>query len=469
MQNSKLKELSHIEQLKNECKFIEALKLINELEDKKELTLQDQFEIHYLKSSLLNEMGRTNEALKYVELAYKESQQLKIDLQIIDVLLSKSSIFSRTGRNKEALKNIFKAEQLFQRIDQISSKEFKEKNASLLLRKGGCYFDIGDLSRALKYVDKASTIAKEIKNDKLLLRASKLLDFIYYFKGDFNLAFEYLKTFFAIAKKLNDKQEIIGALNSIGMVFTERGDFNQALDHLKQSLSICEEINSFKTGVVLTSLFDLYLNTNSLEEAQLCLDRIKKIINQEYNKWLDDCYHVGKALLLKKQHQKVNHLKAIELLKQIVDEEDTFIETQYVALIHLCDLYLTELSETNDIKVIDEILTYLTQLKDIAESQHSFWLLAETYSFQAKLKLITSEFQEAKILLSHAQDITKKYGLTKLAERIRKEKMELINQESKWETLKDSKTTMAELLNLTHIEDQLTQMLRKRFFFLKIV
>lgn len=469
MQNSKLKELSYIEQLKDECKFIEALKIINELEDKKGLPLQEQFEIHYLKSSLLNELGRMNEAFKSIELAYKESQQLKNNLQIIDVLLSKSSILGRTGRDKEALENIIKAERLLQKIDHSSSKELKEKNASLLLSKGGIYFNIGDLSRALKYVDKAAIIAKEIKNDKILLRASKLLDFIYYFKGEFNLAFEYLKTFLALAKKLNDKQEIIGALNSIGMVLTEKGDFNQALVHLKQSLSICEEINSFKTGVVLTSLFDLYLNMNSLEKAQLCLDRIKKIINQEYNKWLDDCYHVDKAMLLKKQPQKVNHLKAMELLKQIVDEEDTFIETQYVALIHLCDLYLKELSETNDIKVIDKILPYLTQLKDIAESQQSFWLFAEAYSFQAKLKLITSEFQEAKILLSKAQDITKKYGLTQLAERIRKEQAELNNQESKWETRKYSKATMVELLNLTHIEDQLTHMLRKRFSFKKAV
>ncbi|MFW9939135.1 MAG: hypothetical protein ACFFD5_15925, partial [Candidatus Thorarchaeota archaeon] len=237
----------------------------------------------------------------------------------------------------------------------------------------------------------------------------------------------------------------------------------------KQSLSICEEINSFKTGVVLTSLVDLYLKMNSLEKAKLYLDRIKKIINQEYNKWLDDCYRVLKAIFFKKQSQKVYHLKAIDLLKRIVNEEGTFIETQYEALIYLCDLYLKELSETNDLKIIDEIQPYLIQLKEIAKTQQSSWLLAEAYSFHAKLKLITSEFEEAKDLLSRAHNITKIYGLTQLAERIRKEQIELANQESKWEMIKGSKASMAELLNLTHIEDQLTNMLKKRFLLKKAV
>ncbi|MFX1406296.1 MAG: tetratricopeptide repeat protein [Promethearchaeota archaeon] len=467
MHNSELKELPYVEQLKNECKFIEALKILNELEDKKELTLQGQFEIHYFKSVLLNELGRMNEALKYVELAYKESQQLKINPQIFDVLLSKSTILSHTNKNKEALKTIIKAEELLQTIDQISLKEFKEKKTSLLLSKGGIYFNIGDLNQALKCIDEAFMIAKEIENDKLILRASKLLDFVYYCKGDFNLSFEYLKIFLTLAKKLNDKQEIIGALNGIGMVYTEKGDFNQALECLKQSLSICEEINSFKTGVVLTSLVDLYLKMNSLEKAKLYLDRIKKIINQEYNKWLDDGYRVLKAIFFQKQSQKVYHLKAIDLLKRIVNEEGTFIETQYEALIYLCDLYLKELSETNDLKIIDGIQPYLIQLKEIAKTQQSSWLLAEAYSFHAKLKLITSEFEEAKDLLSRARDITKMYGLTQLAERISKELIELANQESKWEMIKGSKASMAELLNLTHIEDQLTNMLKKRFLLKK--
>lgn len=203
---------------------------------------------------------------------------------------------------------------------------------------------------------------------------------------------------------------------------------------------------------------------NSLEKAQQCQDRIKQIINQEYNKWLDDAYRYGKAMLLKKKPQDINHLKAKEILKQIVDEEDTFIETNYQALIHLCDLYLTDLCEINDLKALDEIHPYLTQLKDIAKSQQSFWLLVEAYSFQAKLKLITFEFKEAQKLLTKALDIAEKYGQILLAERISMEQDELLNEKSRWETLEKSKAIMAERIELAHLNNQIVQMLRKRVY-----
>jgi len=461
-------ELSQAKQLMSESKFKEAIEVINELEDKKDLTLQDQLEIHHLKSSLLLELGYLNEALKYAELAYKESQQLKNNLQIIDVLLTKSDILGRSSRKNESLKTIIEAEQILNTINQLSSIEFKEKKAYVALDKGGLYFDMGDLNRSLKHTDEGLTIAKEIKNKQLIMLATKRFGFIYSLKGEYNRAFKYQKGYLSLAKELDDKQEIIGALNSIGIAYTEKGDFNQALDHLERSLSLCDEINSWKTGTVLTSLFDLYINMNSLEKAQQCLDRMKQIINQEYNKWLDDAYRLGKAMVLKKKPQDINHLKAKEILKQIVDEEGTFIETNYIALIHLCDLYLTDLCETNDLKTLDEIHPYLTQLKDIAKTQQSFWLLVEAYSFQAKLKLITFEFKEAQKLLTKALDIAEKYGQERLAKRLLNEQDELSKNFIKWEKLKASGASMSERMDLARIDEQIEILLQKRRYLKQI-
>jgi len=164
MQNSKLKELSHVEQLKNECKFIEALKILNELENKKGFPLQDQFEIYHLKSSLLSELGYFNEALRYAELAYKKGQYLKNKLRIIDVLLIKSGILWRSNKKTEAQETMIEVEQILNTINQFSSIEFKEKKAYVALYKSGFYFDMGDLNCSLKYIDDCLTIAKEIKN-----------------------------------------------------------------------------------------------------------------------------------------------------------------------------------------------------------------------------------------------------------------------------------------------------------------
>ncbi|MCK4779732.1 MAG: tetratricopeptide repeat protein, partial [Candidatus Lokiarchaeota archaeon] len=461
-------EFSQVKQLKDESKFKQALKIINELEDKKGLTLQDQFEIHYLKSSLLSELGYFNEALKYVELAYKESQQLKNNLQIIKILISKIILLLRCTRIKEAQKTIIKTEQVLNTFNQISSIEYKEKYAYLVLLKGRCHWNMGDFNRSLEYANTVLKIAKEIQNDMLKLQAVKLFGFNYSMKGDYERNLENNKRYLALAKKVNDKQELIGALNSLGMVLTEKNEFDQALDYLKQSLSTCDEINSFKTAAVLGSLFDLYLKMNNFDKAQQCLDRMKQIKNQEDIKWFDDNYRLGKAMMLRKKPQDINQLKAKEIFKQIVDEEGTFIEFNYVSLIHLCDQYLADLSKSNDLKALDEIQPYITQLMNIAKNQQSFWLLVEGYTFQAKLKLIIFEFREAQNLLSKALNIAEKYGQERLAKRILNEQDELSKNFIKWEKLKASGANMSERMDLARIDEQIEIMLQKRRYLKEI-
>jgi len=460
--NLNTNEFSQVKQLKDESRFKEALQIINELEKKQSFTTQEQFEIHHLKSSLLHELGHFNEALKYAELAYKESKQMKNDLQIISVLISKSSLLLRLTRLNEALKTIIKAEQILKKINQVSSKEYKEKYASLMLLKGHYYWNMGDFNRSLEYTDEVLAIAKEIKNDRLKLSATKLSAFNYGLRGEYERNLEINKRFLTLAKKVNDKQEMIGALNSLGMMLTEKDEFDQALDYLKQGLSICDEINSFKKAAVLSSLLVLYLEMNNLNKAQQCLDRIKQIRNQEPIKWYSDLYQLEKAGLLKKKPQDINHLKAKEIYKQIIDKEDTFIEFYYVSLINLCDSYLKELSKTNDLKVLDEIQPYINRLMDLAKSQQSFLLLAEGYLFQAKLKLIIFEFREAEDFLTLALNIAERYGQDLLVKRMLNEQSELSNNFIKWEKLKATRAKISERMDLARMDEQIELLLQKR-------
>jgi hypothetical protein len=64
---------------------------------------------------------------------------------------------------------------------------------------------------------------------------------------------------------------------------------------------------------------------------------------------------------------------------------------------------------------------------------------------------------------TETQDITEIYGLDQLLRRILIEQDNLVNQTDSWETLKRTKANIAALINLAHIEEQLSRMLRKRF------
>jgi tetratricopeptide (TPR) repeat protein len=461
---SNSEELSSIRQLKNEGKFEEALSILNDLENKTDLSLQDKSEIHLLKSSLLLEVRNLDEALRYIDLAYKESQKKRNKFQIIDILASKTWILINCDRGKDALEVLIETEQILNTIGKTSSIEFKEKKALIELQKGTYYGYTKDYNRSLEHLNNSFTIAKKIKNDRLIMLSAKHSCIGYHLMGETYRWLEYSKQYLKHSTELNDVQEIIGALNGMGMYYTEKGDFELALDYLEQGLSLCDKINSWKTVVVLSSLFDLYLRTNSLEKAQQCVDRMKQFRNQECVKPPDIFYRLSKASLLKRTPQKTNQLKAKEILKHIV-EEKPFAEAYYCAIIELCDLFLKELRETNNVKGLDDIKYYITQLMDFAKNQHSFLLQIEIYSLRAKLKLITFEFEEAQNLLRKALNISEKYELNLLAKRIFKEQEELFDRESEWEALRKSKADMNEILDLAQVDEQLVRMLRKRAYF----
>lgn len=452
-------EFYKVKQLKDESRYKEALLIINELEKKHNYKAEEKFEIYLQKLSLLWELGHLKEFIKYIDLADKDRSQIKDKLKIVDFLLFKSRVLLLREENDEAFNILTKAERV---LNDLSLREFKERYAFILLGKARVYYKKGDFKRSIEIAYNVLKIAREIKSNALRLQAVKLYCFNYSYRGDHIRVFELGYWFLELARKLNNKHEIISALNILGQTLTEKEEFNQALAYLKQALSLCDEISSFKTAAVLTSLFKIYLEINNPSKAEQCLNRIKQIKSQEDIRWFDDAFRLNKAELLKKKPQHITQIKAREIFKQIVDEEGTFPEFNYVALINLCDSYLKEVSNTNDLKLLDDLQPYLIQLMDIAISHQSFWLLVEGYSFQAKLKLITFEFSESQKLLEQALFTAEKYGQDRMSKLIIKEQGDLSRNLIKWEKLKDSGAKISERMDLARIDEQIELLLQKR-------
>ncbi|MGB5912357.1 MAG: hypothetical protein WBH31_14280, partial [Promethearchaeia archaeon] len=169
-------------------------------------------------------------------------------------------------------------------------------------------------------------------------------------------------------------------------------------------------------------------------------------------------YRVSKALLLKTKPRLSNLAKAEELLKEVIEEDDW----QIIAIINLCDILLIDLRNTNDMEVVDEIKDYIGQLLNIAEKTHSYPLQAEAYLLQAKFALISLNLEEARRLLTQGQKIAEKYGLSLLARKISNEHDELLKRLDMWENLKDSDISLAERIELTRLNEQMGQMIRRR-------
>jgi len=457
--NQKLKQ---VEILKNNYKLKEALNILNDFDEEKVLTPRERFQFYFLKSSILFELFSSKEALNYAELAYKESKELESDYDIISALMLKSRIFGSILKPNESLKVINEAEEILTRNNQKSSQEFKMMKGNVLLRKGCCYFSLGDISRCLRFLSEASQLAKEINDKKLIMRTIKWLSFSYSVKGESDRALEYQTQYLALATELNDKQEIIGAHNTLGMQFTERGEFKRAIEHLEKGLSICDGINSWKTFVVSSSLFDAYIKENSLEKAQKCHDRMGIIVKQGTHKFNEQIYRLQEAILLKKKPNENSHLKAEKIFKEVADKETTFVEFKFGALVNLCDLYLIRLKETSNLKELDKVQPYIDKIQFIAEDEGVYTLFAEMHLLQAKLRLVVFEFKEAQELLTQALDIAHTYGLILLARRVENEQTELSKNFLKWEKLRASGGKISERMDLARIDEQIQILLQKR-------
>jgi len=344
---------------------------------------------------------------------------------------------------------------------------YKQDIARSLTQLGVIYSYKGEFERAQEFNERGLVLEKNGFNRNiphLYLGIQVILSY----HGELEKALEYAKRGLAFAEELNDKYSIPLFLNNIGLTYYQKNDLIRALSYIERSLIGFEKINHVSMIIfVLDSLFDLAIYMNSYDRAQQYFDRMELFIDQEKSKLNDVIYRLDKVLMLKISPKANDRVKAKELLQQFVDEEIVWWDVTINALLHLCDTLLGELRNTNDLKVVDEIQSYIARILDIAENKNSYEYLAETYLFQSKMFLLILDLKKAQRSLTQAQHICEKYGFNRLGIRVSSEQEELAKQLSTWENLKQSRISINKRMDFAHLDEQLQRMFHLRFFLKK--
>ncbi|MFX1495448.1 MAG: tetratricopeptide repeat protein [Promethearchaeota archaeon] len=504
MPHSEPKELIQAKNLINESKLDEALKILNNLEQKEDVTDQGIVSCQLLKGQLLFWQGKHEDAIKLGEQMYEEGQKYNDKLQSIDGLfiICNNLSSNRLRKFNKALSIIEQAEILLKNIPQISTQDLKKRKAQIASVKGWIYSQLGNLDQAkkclewrlslrgevgglvenispyyvmalillnkgnldnaLEYIKQGLSIGKVIKNSYLIGVGYLMLGFMYGMKGESKLSLSHFKKSLAIFKKIKNKWLIGTLFNNIGETYSFIGELDLALDYLEQSLKVLGKVNPMRLAFCLDSLIQISLEKGERERAQQYFQRLKQIAKQEKSRDNILIYKYNKALMLKASPRIRNRAKAEELFKLVIKGETLSFEIHIRALIHLCDLLLIELRTTNDIEVLDEVNHYISQLLSIAENSHSFWVLGETYLLQAKLALISFDLKEARLILTQGQQIAERNGLKLLAIKISNEHDELLKQLDLWENLIESNAPLEDRMELSRLNDQMDNMTRKR-------
>ena len=503
MANLKSKELTKAEEFIVKCKFDEAFKLLNNIEQQVGLTLEDTVLSNLLKSRILIQQGKYEDVINLAERTHKESLGLGKHILTVDPLLLMAEALLWINRMDEAIEKIKLAEEFLNKISQEKLRDYMQREASIAFLKGRFYvrktspeidralenlerslelrkqigneLDVANSllilgiiialhklkpDRGLDLMKQALALGKKIDNKYLIASALRMIFLFYYNKAELDLSLMYAEQSLTLYKEIDNKSRIAPLLSIIGDIYRLRSDYKRASEYMEQSLTVNEEIGgSYQEPLVISNLIALHLEMGNLEIAQQYFKRLEQLNNQVESEWVNYNYRFSKATLLKQSSRIKSLAEAEEILKEIIEEEGPW--TNY-ALLEICDLLLVELGMTNDVEILDEIKLYINQLKNYAENFKSFWLLAETCLLQAKLALISLNLEKAQRLLTQGQKIAEKYGLSLLARKISNEHDKLLKQLSMWENLKESKASLNERMELAQLNEQMENMIRKR-------
>lgn len=490
-------QLIEAKSLYDDCKFDEALLLVDELEAKENLTASDKVSCYILKSELLYQLMKNEDAFKYAEQAFLENQALNNNLQSIDALLAMA--LTLFFRNMDKIRDLIaQIEDLFPSINQKPQLELKKRVAALNLVKGHYYHYgeqdsdkalscfkrslaiqeelgnksgiiislamlsqlhsllIGDLDRALMYAERCQTLAEELNDKQIIALNLTNLAVIYGHKGEIERSLTYHKRSLAIFEENDAQAAVASVLNNIGGSYQQLGELDRAIEYLERSLALSEKLEyDFFRSATLDTIISVYLDKGDIERAQQCLQQMSQLTH-------DETYRLNKALILKKSSRTRDRAEAEDMLKKLLEEEKINFELTIKVLINLCELLLDELRMTSDLEVLNDIKPYITRLLEVAERSKSHWILAETYLLKAKLSLLTFDMKKARRYLTQAQKVAERHGLNRLVTKITGEHEKLLKQLKMWEKLKESNAHITERLELAQLGEQVERMARNR-------
>ncbi len=508
MSHSDYKELAQARQFIIEGKFEESLQLLKDFEERRNNSLHDIVSCHLIKCNLFLHQGLSKKLVKFAEQTYKESLGLEKSILSVDALIFMARGLINSFNVKPVIKIIKQGEELLatlteelvinknRRVAYISFLKGKTSDplftpkgdidlalkyynhslalgeslgdelligSSLLSIAWGLGTQKGEIDNALEYVERTLAFAKEANYKVFISYGFLRKASFYHTKGEVTRSIPLFEQSLAIAKELNHNILISSNLNNMADAYRMIGDLDRALECSEQSLALISKIGSLKSiAMIHDFLIQILIEKGDLEQAQQYFNHLEQLNNQLKDKTINLACLYNRALILKESPRISNRGKAEEILKQILEDEDILWELKERALLTLCELLIIEFQMTNEVEVIDELESLITQLLETVEKSRSYWIMGETYLLQAKLALLSLNLKKTRRLLTKGQRIAERYGLNLLAIKISNEHDELLKQLHMWENLKESTSSLKERMEFARLNEQMDNMLRKR-------
>ncbi len=405
--------------------------------------------------------GELNQALEIASKSLAIREQTDDQYEIAGSVQGIAYIYSHMGDLDKGLEYLRRCKMIYEKLG------FKHDVAKCLMDIHGNFRQKGEYDRALATIFDYYSLKKELNDERCVGIAYGYIGTIYEIKGEFDEAIiNYQK-----ALKMLTNFDVVDSISDVhynlGNILHKKGENEESIKHHLQALETRKKgYGGRSQGVLiaksLKSLIQINLDLELPKTAEKYFEELKEVERQVENKIVYYLYRLSEGLILKNKPLDEKKERAGIIFEEL--SKDTIIDYTLTveALLNLADILLWKLSKSEREDILKEVKDIILNLETIASEKNSYALLAETYFLHAQLSLIELETEQTQELLTNALQIADDKGLNKLAIKISNEYDNLLDKLDRWEDFTLKLPSIAEKMELTHIEKQLNNVIKGR-------
>ena len=157
----------------------------------------------------------------------------------------------------------------FERILPVFRESKDRRHEAITLGyMGNCYRKLGDLPRALDFVQRAMEIKQELGDKPEIGKSHNQFGLIYWDMADYHKAIDHFQQGIALGHDLGDRELEGQAHNNLGLVYDEMGDYQNSQQQYQQALQIHRASHNERgEGDTLANIGGVHLLLGEYREA----------------------------------------------------------------------------------------------------------------------------------------------------------------------------------------------------------
>jgi serine phosphatase RsbU (regulator of sigma subunit) len=320
----------------------------------------------------------------------------------IVILVLLLSIFSRNYLNAQKSKAVVDS------LQKILASTKDEKLIADYKNQMAYEYVVDNSPKATQLANEALTLATKNEDQLGILNAQNNLGLACYYINQYDDALKHFNKASEIARALKNDSKLAVALNNIGLVYDDKADYNNALTYYLQSLKLVEGTgeSKFQLASTLNNIALIYKTQGKYDEALSFHNRSLKIKREIGNKRGEgsSLHNIGLVYKLKGDYDKSLEFyhQALELRRSINDESGA-------------GLTLNNIGSVYDSKgEYDKALRYFEEALVIREKSQDKYGLAITLFSMGSAYCERKEYKKGNDFMERAMNIAKEIGAKEL-------------------------------------------------------